>query len=125
MMQKRFGLPAEERIRKRDDFERVFQQGKRLRSGPIFARWVPNGLDHPRMAVAIRTAFGNSPQRNRAKRLLREAYRLNKHEMPAGIDIIFLPSYDWNAPHLTQLEEAMRHIAGMMRRAIAGSEGEK
>jgi len=118
MTPKRFGLPREERIRKRNDFERVFREGRRLTAGPIFARWVPNELGFTRMGVAVRTTLGNAPRRNRIKRLLREAYRLNKHQVPPGVDIIFLPSHGWENPTLAELEDAMREIARALRRRL-------
>jgi ribonuclease P protein component len=114
MAEKRFGLPREERIRKRNDFERVFREGSRISAGPVYARYVPNGLAFTRMAVAVPTGFGKAARRNRARRLLKEAYRLNKHEMPGGLDIIFLPGYDWNNPPLRSLEESMLRIARVL-----------
>jgi len=47
-----------------------------------------NGLPCTRLGIRVAKRVGNSPQRNRIKRLIREAFRLGQHELPAGIDIV-------------------------------------
>jgi len=111
MAEKRFGLPREERVRKRKDFDRVFKDGRRISEGPIYARYVPNGLAFARVGVAVPTKFGKAVKRNRARRLLKEAFRLHKHAMPAGMDIVFLPGHAWDNPPLCDLEKCMVRIA--------------
>ena len=53
---------------------------------------VENGLDHARLGLSVskkkvRKAF----ERNHVKRLLREAFRLSKPDLPIGIDLIVVP----------------------------------
>jgi ribonuclease P protein component len=111
MVEKRFGLPREQRVRKRKDFDRVFQDGGSVRAGLIYGRYLPNGTSCTRIGVAVPNRFGKAAKRNRARRLLKEAYRLHKHEMPPGLDIILLPGTGWNKPPLGAVEECMGRIA--------------
>ena len=111
MAEKRFGLPREERIRKRNDFDRVFREGRRISEGQVFARCTTNSLPFTRVGVAVPTRFGNAAKRNRARRLIKEAFRLHKHDMPTGLDIIFLPGRNWDNPPLSALETDMLRIA--------------
>jgi len=51
-------------------------------------RAAPNGLDHPRLGLTVGKKVGGSVVRNRVKRRLREAYRLNRERFPTGYDIV-------------------------------------
>lgn len=54
----------------------------------IYAR--PNELSHLRLGISISRRVGSAPKRNRIKRLLREAFRLRQHDLPAGYDLIIV-----------------------------------
>jgi len=107
MADKRFGLPREERVASTKDFDRVFAEGRRLAEPPIYARCAPNGLKVTRIGIAVPNKFGKAARRNRVKRLIREAYRLHKHDVPPGYDIIILPAHGWDAPPLQAIEESI------------------
>ena len=68
-----------EYLRARNDFQRVYQQGKRY-DGSLFTAFVlSNKLDRPRFGITASTkAVGNAVNRNRARRLLRETFRLKE-----------------------------------------------
>jgi len=44
---------------------------------------------YARMAIALRRGYGNAVERNRAKRLIRENFRLLKPEIPVGCNLVF------------------------------------
>ena len=53
---------------------------------------VENGRDYPRLGISIgRKKVRRAVARNQIKRLLREAFRLGKEELPAGIDLVVVP----------------------------------
>ena len=115
MAVKRQGLPRDERIRSRREFDRVFREGRRFAEGPVLARYVANDLGVTRMAVAAPGKFGKAAKRNRARRLLKEAYRLHKQEMPPGLDVILMPGRNWHDPALAELETALCRIASRLK----------
>jgi ribonuclease P protein component len=82
----RFG--AERRLRSKLQFDAIYAGGRRIDDRFFGLRVKPNGLDHPRigLAVAVKTA-GNAVARNRTRRLIRESFRLAQHELPA-VDIV-------------------------------------
>ena len=78
--------------------------------------WVlPNGLAHPRLGLIVGRKHGNSPQRNRIKRLLREAFRLMQHELPAGFDLVCTPRVGAKLD-LAGCKESVVHLATRLSR---------
>ncbi len=49
-----------------------------------------NELGITRLGVTASRKVGNAVRRNRAKRLIREFYRLNKARLPQGFDIVII-----------------------------------
>jgi ribonuclease P protein component len=79
-----FALPKVARLRKPSEFKAVYANGKRFDGRFMSAFLLPNNLHNHRLGItASRKGVGNAVQRNRAKRLLREAFRLSKIELNA------------------------------------------
>ncbi len=77
-----FRLPKANRLRKPNEFRRVYAKGKRFEGRFITLFIMPSETEFQRLGItASKKAIGNAVQRNRAKRLLREAFRLNKLEL--------------------------------------------
>ena len=86
------GLPASKRIRKRRDFLLVQELGWRisLPSLLLLVRARPDELP-ARLGITVTRKFGRAVDRNRAKRLIREAFRLSPELVPDGIDLVVVP----------------------------------
>ena len=83
----------DERLHRKSDFKRVFKEGRRIGKSGL-TMWVcpRDAAEAPgkaRLGLAIPKAYGNAVARNRLKRLIREAFRLNKAHLPPGIDMVF------------------------------------
>lgn len=69
--------PAD-RVLRSSDFERIYKEGKRV-ACPAYALFtLPNGLGRSRLGLTVTRKFGNSPERNRHKRIVREIFRKNR-----------------------------------------------
>jgi ribonuclease P protein component len=78
-------------LRGSNDFQKVYRTGKRYEGVLMTAFVLPNNLSHNRFGVtASRKALGNAVQRNRAKRLLKETFRLKQTSLT-----VLLQRYDW------------------------------
>jgi ribonuclease P protein component len=78
-------------LRVSQDFQKVYQKGKRYEGVLMTAFVLPNNLSHNRFGItASRKAIGNAVQRNRARRLLRETFRLKQSSL-FGLH----SKYDW------------------------------
>src|SRR5262245_46626571 len=86
---RRFGRAA--RIKQGRDFARVRRDGERLVSGCLIANWrkLPAGAPS-RLGVITSGKVGGAVLRNRARRLLRESFRLHQHDLAQPLDLVLV-----------------------------------
>lgn len=70
-------------------FNRAFRTGRFCACAFLTAYYLPNGQDHNRVGISVSKKVGNAVCRNRAKRIIRAAYRLNEENFRRGLDIVF------------------------------------
>lgn len=77
------------RIKKQADFTRIFSKGKRGFSPTLTVVFRP--AERTGMAISVGKRHGKSVQRNRIKRLLREAFRSAQTELKGAYSFILVP----------------------------------
>ena len=83
---KTFG--REKKMRKTDEFSSVFRFRCVRAIAGIDLLAAPNGLDYARLGMIVpKKILATAVARNRVKRLIREAFRLNQSEL-AGLDVV-------------------------------------
>jgi ribonuclease P protein component len=112
------GFPARFRLRKRADFERVYARRASASDGNLLVFVDRNGLDHPRLGLSVSRKVGGAVVRNRWKRLLREAFRLSRTDLPSGIDMIVIPR-SADKPELKPLMASLVRLAGRAAERLA------
>lgn len=72
------------------DFKRVFEKGKTVRGSFFFIRFLNNGVNHLRLAVAVASKVSKKAVvRNRLRRILTEAIKVN-NLYKAAIDVVIV-----------------------------------
>ncbi|MCW5765305.1 MAG: ribonuclease P protein component [Phycisphaeraceae bacterium] len=86
------------------DFQAVYAGRISESRGPLRLHARRTDLAHPRLGMSVGRRVGHAVVRNRGKRLLREAFRLEQAHLPAGLDLVIsvhphapLPLEDYRA----------------------------
>jgi ribonuclease P protein component len=102
------------RLTRSTDFKRVRRTGKSYAHPFIVLVVQANGLSRVRVGVTAGRSVGGAVQRNRAKRLLREAIRPMLQDFPPGWDLILIA----RAAVLTaSLQDIRQALTGLLHRA--------
>lgn len=72
------------------DFKRIYYRGKSVVGGYVVVYSLKNRLGFNRLGLTAGKTVGNAVHRNRAKRLMRESYRLMEDRLCVGFDIIIV-----------------------------------
>ncbi|VBB07480.1 bacterial ribonuclease p protein component signature [Lucifera butyrica] len=77
-------------LRKNKNFQNVYKTGKSYANRLAVLYVVSNGTENRRIGFAAGKKLGSAVIRNRVKRLLREAYRLNQFQVTPGVDMVLV-----------------------------------
>ena len=116
MKKGKYSLSRAERISRQQDYSKIFKAGQRIRFPEFRIIFMPNGLPFSRMGVSIGKKFGNAVKRNRAKRICRELFRLNKYNIPHGIDLVFIPDRRLLQSRWTTLQSRMSRAGKLLEK---------
>jgi len=108
---KRFSFSKIERLTKDREFERIFRAKNSYADNNLIIYVYQRDTEHEgkqvRLGLVTKRKLGKAVIRNKLKRRLREIFRLNKHRLKPGLDIIFLPRENAVSRSYQELENSV------------------
>ena len=101
-----FSFPKQAKLVKTDDFSSVFNLRKRISNQYLVMRYRPNGSSSARLGLIVAKKTAKfSVQRNYMRRVLRELFRLNQHQLPA-VDLVIQVQKIFHRPDFVEIKQA-------------------
>jgi len=104
-----FRFPRESRIVTAAQFGRVKRSGKRIATRYFLVYLAPAATEIPRLGMIVTRKVGGAVRRNRCKRVLREAFRLSRHDFPAPVDLVVVVRRSEDGPTLERYTKDLMH----------------
>jgi len=101
-------FPGHCRLRKSNDFRRVFVKGKRNATRYFVLYSLPNHLDFPRLGIQVKRKIGTAVKRNYLKRIARETFRKAKSEFQIPVDLVLIVEKEMTTLGYQQFERIFR-----------------
>ncbi|MBN2193576.1 MAG: ribonuclease P protein component [Polyangiaceae bacterium] len=114
-------FPAAQRVRKRSEFLEIQARGRRV-STPRFVLllWAREGAPTgARLGITVSRKVGGAVTRNRAKRVLREAFRATREIWPPDCDLVVIVRHLRPPPALVSVVAELREVERTIRRRAA------
>ena len=93
------------RLQERREFAQVRSQGQRLVKGCLIANWMAlPGSAISRLGLVTSRQLGNAVARTRARRLLREAFRLHQQDLRLPVAMVLVARHSIAGKRFAQVE---------------------
>ena len=121
MNEKKYTLPRTKMIKRRSDFQHVYQKGMSVAGRRMILYVLRDSRVAGKVGFAAGKKLGCAAVRNRTKRLLREAYRHMRHELRTDVGILLIGRAGLAAG---KMQDAAVELRSLARRAKIFAEGD-
>ncbi len=97
-------LPKSERLQRGHQFRGAYEHGRKFVGRFVVLYAVDDSAAGRALGVVTSRKIGNAVVRNRARRLLREAYRLNKQKLKTNLQIVMVARSTINGKRRPEVE---------------------
>lgn len=102
------GWGGKKRIRARSEFNEIYAHGKNYKNSLVVLKFLPNQRGYSRAAFSVGKKLGKAAERNRVKRLMREALR--SLEVKTGWDLLFIARSAMMSSDFHKVREYMENV---------------
>lgn len=113
-------LRPRERLTKSADYRRVLRRGVRLDGRLFNLAAAPNQRPHHRLGLTVSRRVGGAVQRNRAKRLLRDAFRRHRRGATVYCDLVVLAKREILDSSQAELDRELSRSLERLESRLAG-----
>lgn len=120
-MTKQFGFSRKYRLSGKRAFSTVFAEKCSVADAWMVLYVRRNAVGHARLGLSVGRKHGGAVRRNRIKRLLREAFRLTREQLPPGLDFVCVPRVrdgESLPAYIASLPKLARQAAGRWSRQV-------
>src|SRR5258707_8151562 len=121
---KPFAFRPAEHLRRPADFRRTYDRRRSVSDSWLIVYACENGLPYLRLGLSVSRKNGQATHRNRLRRLYREAFRLTRHAMSVGLDLVLIPRCA-EEPPLKELVSALPKLGQQLGRRLSRESGTK
>ena len=98
-------------LKKQKDFKLVYQKGKVFGIRNLVMHYLKNGKDTNRLGIIVSKKVSNrAVVRNRIRRQLKEAYRLNENQFALGYDLVLIAKASCKDEKYPVIEKSLKHL---------------
>jgi ribonuclease P protein component len=84
-------FPKTVRVLRNRQFQKIMRAGSKLPGSHILIHYHTQRSEKPRLGITVSKKHGKAHERNRFKRVIREAFRACQHELPRGLELNVMP----------------------------------
>lgn len=122
----KLGFNKKQRLVSNRQIKGVLDCRQRVSDGRLVLYVGPNTCGFARLGVSVGRSCGGAVQRNRIKRLLREAFRLSQQEIPSDLDYVVMMAPRRGRPKtspygeltLTDVRDSFVKLVGRVRMPV-------
>ncbi len=114
-------FPRSSRLKRPGEFARAKAEGRRLVCGCLIANILPRPAGQTsRLGVVTSKKIGGAVVRSRARRLLRECFRLHQHDLARAVDLVLVARPSIAGKKLAEVERDLLRVLRQARLDLAG-----